>query len=75
MKVDGHVICYTGGESIAEYLARLDQGGIMSSKEVVIKDRVGIRFTGKGIGSIVGGVDRETAIGDNKFKRIDHIQE
>ena len=58
MKVDGHVICYTGGESIAEYLARLDQGGIMSSKEVVIKDRVGIRFSENLIGSVGGGWDR-----------------
>ena len=48
----------TGGEKIAEYLARLDQGGMMFSKEVVIKDRVGIRFSENLIGSVGGGWDR-----------------
>jgi len=36
---------------------------------------VGVRFSGKGVGSIGGGWDKETAISDLKFERIDHIQE
>ena len=33
MELDGHMICDTDGERIAEYLARLDQGDTMFSNE------------------------------------------
>ena len=79
MEVDRHMICDTGGdtggERIAEYFALLDEGDMMFSDEVVIKDRVGVRFPEKGVGSEGGRRDMETAISDNKFERIDHIQE
>ena len=51
MEVDRHMICDTGRERIAEYLALLDQGDMMFSDEVVVKDRVGVRFSEKGVGS------------------------
>jgi len=69
------MVCYTGGERIAEYLARLDEGYMMFSDEVVVKNRVGVRFSGKGVGSEGGRRDRKTAISDDRFKRIDYIQE
>jgi len=58
-----------------EYLARLDQGDMIFSDEVVVKDRVGVTFSGKGVGSEGGRRDRKSAISDNKFETIDHIQE
>ena len=50
---------------------------MMFSDEVVVKDRVGVRFSEKGVGSEGGRRDtgRKTAISDNKFEKIDHIQE
>jgi len=75
VEVDRHMICDTGGERIAEYFALLDEGDMMFSDEVVVKDRVGVWFPEKGVGSEGGRRDRETAISDNKFERIDHIQE
>jgi len=45
------MICDTGGERIAEYFALLDEGDMMFSDEVVVKDRVGVRFPEKGVGS------------------------
>ena len=59
MEVDRHMICDTGGERIAEYFALLDQGHIMFSNEVVVKDRVGVRFSEKGVGSKDGRRDRK----------------
>jgi len=75
VEVDRHIVCDTGGERIAEYFALLDQGDIMFSYEVVVKDRVGVRFSEKGVWSEGRRRDRKTAISDNKFERIDHIQE
>jgi len=71
------MICDTGGERIAEYFALLDEGDMMFCDEVVVKDRVGVRFSEKGVGSEGGRRDtgRKTAISDNIFERIDHIQE
>ena len=48
---------------------------MMFSDEIVVKDRVGVRFSEKGVGSKGGRRDRKAAISDNKFERIDHIQE
>jgi len=39
------MICDTGGERIAGYFALLDEGDMMFSDEVVVKDRVGVRFS------------------------------
>ena len=75
MEVDGHMDCDTGGERITEYLALLDQGNIMFSNEVVVNDRVSARFSGKSVVSIGGGRDRKTAMSDDKFETIDHVQE
>jgi len=69
------MICDTGEERIAGYFALLDEGDMMFSDEVVVKDRVGVPFSEKGVGSKGGRRDRKTAISDNKFERIDHIQE
>jgi len=63
----------TGGERIVEYFALVDEGDMMFSDEVVVKDRVGVRFSEKGVGSEGGRRDRETAISDNKFERFDHF--
>ena len=65
MEVDRHLVCDTGGERIAEYLTRLNEGDVMFSDEVVVKDRVGVRFSEKGVGSEGGRRDRKTAISDN----------
>ena len=67
MEMDRHMVCDTGGERIAEYLALLDEGDMMFSDEVVVKDRVGVRFSENGVGSEGGRRDRKTAISDNKF--------
>jgi len=75
VEVDGHMVCNTGGERITEYLALLDQGDIMFSNEVVVNVRVSARFSEKSVGSIGGGRDRKTTMGNNKFERIDHVQE
>jgi len=69
------MVCDTGGERITEYLARLDEGDMMFSDEVVVKDRVCVGFSEKGAGSEGGRRDRKTAISDNDFEIIDHIQE
>ena len=61
------MVCDTGRERIAEYLALLDEGDMMFSDEVVVKDRVGVQFAVKGVGSEGGRRDRKTAISDNKF--------
>jgi len=75
VEVDRHMICDTGGERIAEYFALMDEGDMMFSDEIVVKDRVGVRFSEKGVGSKGGRRDRKAATSDNKFERIDHIQE
>jgi len=75
VEVDRHMICETGGERIAEYFALLDQRDMMFSDEIVVKDRVGVRFSEEGVGLKGGRRDRKAAISDNKFERIDHIQE
>ena len=36
-----------GGERIVEYFALLDEGDMMFSDKVVVKDRVGVRFSEK----------------------------
>ena len=75
VEVDRHMICDTGGEGIAESFALLDEGDMMFSDEIVVKDRVGAWFSEKGVGSKGGRSDRKAAISDNKFERIDFIQE
>jgi len=75
VEADGHIVCDTCGERIVEYQARLDEWDVMFSDEVVVKDRVSVRFSKEGVGSEGGRRDRKTAISDNKFERIDHIQE
>jgi len=52
-----------------------DEGDMMFSDEIVVKDRVGVRFSEEGVGSMGGRRDRKAAISDNKFEKIDHIQE
>ena len=49
VQVDRHIICDTGGERIAEYFALLDEGDMMFGYEIVVKDRVGVRFSGKSV--------------------------
>ena len=71
MEVDRHMVCDTGGERIKEYLALLDQWDMLFSDEVVVKDRVGDRFSDKSVGPEGGRRDRNTAISDNKFEKID----
>jgi len=61
------MICDTGGERIAEYFALLDEGDMMFIDEIVFKERVGVRFSGKGAWSKGGRRDRKTAMSDNKF--------
>jgi len=75
VEVDRLMVCDTGGERITEYFALLDEWDMMFSDEVAVKDRVGVRFLEKRVGSEGGRRDRKTAISDNKFERIDHIQE
>jgi len=76
VEVDGHMVCDTGGKRIAEYLSHLDHEDMILSDEVfVVKDRVGVRFLEKGIGSVGERRDSKTAISDNKFERIHHIEE
>jgi len=53
-----------GGERIAEYLAHLNEGDVMFSDEVVVKDRVSFRFPEKGVGSEGGRRDRKTAMSE-----------
>ena len=72
VEVDRHMICDAGGERFAEYFALLDQGDMMFSDEIVVKDKVGVRFSEKGEGSKGGRRDRKAAIRDDKFERIDH---
>ena len=43
------MVCDTGGERIAEYLERLDKGDIMFNNEVVVKNRVRVKFLEEGI--------------------------
>jgi len=75
VEVDRHMTCDTCGERIAEYFALLDEGDMMFSDEIVVKDIVGVWFSKKGVGSKGGRRDRKATISDNKFERIDHIQE
>jgi len=75
VEVDRHMICDTGGKRIAEYFAPLNEGDMMCGDEIVVEDRVGVRFLEKGVRSKGGRRDRKAAISDNKFERIDHIQE
>ena len=70
MEVDRHMVCDTGGERIPEYLARLNEGDVMFSDEVVVKDRVGVRFSEKGVGSEGGRRDRETAISEINSREL-----
>jgi len=62
VEVDRRMIRDTGGERIAEYFTIVDEGDTMFSDEVVIKDRMGVRFAQKGVGSEGGRRERETAI-------------
>jgi len=75
VEVDRLMVCDTGGERITEYFALLDEWDMMFSDEVAVKDRVGVRFLEKRVGSEGGRRDRKTAISENKFEIIDHIQE
>ena len=38
-----------GGERIVEYFALLDEGDMIFSDEIVVKDRVGVRFSEKSV--------------------------
>jgi len=67
VEMERHMVCDTGGERNAEYLALLDEGDMMFDDEVVVKDRVRVRFSEKGVGLEGGRRDRKTAISDNKF--------
>jgi len=58
--MDRRMVCDTGGKRIAEYLALLDEGDMMFTDEVVVKDRVGVRFSEKGVGSEGRRRDRKT---------------
>jgi len=51
VEVDRHMSCDTGRERITEYFSLLDEGDMMFSNEVVVEDRVGVRFSEKGVGS------------------------
>ena len=70
MEVDRHMVCDTGGERIAEYVALLDEGDMMFCDEIVVKDRVGVRFSEKGVGSEGGRRDRETAISEINSREL-----
>jgi len=73
--VDRHMIGDTGGERITEYFAFLNEGDMMFGDEIVVKDRLGVRFSEKGVGSKRGRRDRKATTSDNKFERVDHVQE
>jgi len=60
VQMDRRMVCDTGGKRIAEYLALLDEGDMMFTDEVVVKDRVGVRFSEKGVGSEGRRRDRKT---------------
>jgi len=70
VEVNRHMICDTGGETIAEYFAPLDEGDMMFGDEIVVKDRVGVLFSEKGVGSKGGRRDRKATINDNKFEEL-----
>ena len=59
VEVDRHMVCDTGGERVMECLACLDQGIVLFSREVEIKDRVCIRFLNKGVESVIRRWDRK----------------
>jgi len=40
--------------------------------EIIVKNRVCVWFSEKGVGSIVGGGDRKAAVCDNKFDGVEH---
>ena len=59
MKEDGHMVCDTCWERVSEDLAFLDHGSMMCTNEVVVKDRVGVRFSEKDVWSFGGGGTRK----------------
>ena len=73
--VDRHMIGDTGGERIAEYFAFLNEGDMMFGDEIVVKNRVGVRFSEKGVGAKRGRRDRKATVSDDKFDKVDHVQE
>jgi len=41
--------------------------------KIVVENRISVLFSGKSVGSVVGGKNWEAAVCDNKFDRVNHI--
>ena len=41
---------------------------------IVVENRISVWFSGKSVGSVVGGRNWKAAVCDNKFDRVEHIE-
>jgi len=67
VQVEGHLVCNWSREGTLEYLTCANESCVTFGYEIVVKNRVFVWFSEKGVGSVVGGQDREAAVCDNKF--------
>jgi len=66
------VVCDSSREGILEYLTCANEECVTYGYEIIVKNRVCVWFSEKGVGSIVGGGDRKAAVCDNKFDGVEH---
>jgi len=55
-------------------LARADEGCVVFGYKIVVENRISVWFSGKSVGSVVGGRNWKAAVCDNKFDRVEHIE-
>ena len=57
-----------------ENLTRANERCVAFGYEIVIENRVCVRYLEESVGSVVGGRRWEAAVCDNKFDRATHIE-
>ena len=58
-----------------ENLTRANERYVAFGFEIVIENRVCVRFSEETVWSVIGGRTREAPVCDDKFNRVEHIQE
>ena len=55
-------------------LTRANERCVAFGYEIVVENRVFVRFSEENVWSVIGGKIREAPVCDDKFDRVEHIQ-
>jgi len=55
-------------------LTRANERCVAFAYEIVVENRVCVRFSEESVWSVIGGRTREAPVCDDKFNRVEHIQ-